>query len=302
MASYDLHSHTVFSPDARKTPEELVALAAARGCRLLSITDHNHLGSQPRACAAAERLGLPYLTGVELDLHDPESGRFYHFLVYGFNPQDAGLTALADRQRGAYAQWFGEIVEGFALAGEPLDVAPVEAGLATRYAGNPAPALNQWWAEEYLVRSGKLAGRQAFASLLKRARALRPLTPAGAFFAGVEEAFRTVHAAGGVVLLAHVGRYFPGAVEPQIALIRSLLARGMDGFELYHPSNLAEPGFEELEAAAQALDCLLSAGSDTHHTLWSDEPDQPRFGRMTVPEWVRERLPRSGAGGAPSTN
>jgi|GEM_PF-1571310 len=294
MAPYsvDLHSHTVFSPDARKTPEELVGIAAARGCRLLSITDHNHPGAQCRARAEATRLGLPYLTGMELDLRDPETGRFYHFLLFGFDPEDAALVALARKQRAAYTQWFEELAEGFSACGYPLDIGGLEAGLRERYAGNPAPELNQWWAEEWLVRHGEIADRRAFVKRLREARAARPLTPARVFFSEVDEVIRMIHAAGGVILLAHVGRYFPGEAGAQIALIRSLLARGMDGFELYHPSNLAEPDFPALEAAArEELDCLLSAGSDTHHAVWSDQPDQPLFGRMEVPPWVQERLP-----------
>ncbi|WP_046242056.1 PHP domain-containing protein, partial [Delftia tsuruhatensis] len=48
----DLHSHSVVS-DGTLTPEQLAERAAARGVQLWALTDHDEVGGQHRAAAAA---------------------------------------------------------------------------------------------------------------------------------------------------------------------------------------------------------------------------------------------------------
>ena len=60
----DLHCHSVVS-DGTLTPEDLAARAAANGVELWALTDHDEIGGQHRALAAAKAQGLRYLTGTE---------------------------------------------------------------------------------------------------------------------------------------------------------------------------------------------------------------------------------------------
>jgi predicted metal-dependent phosphoesterase TrpH len=108
-------------------------------------------------------------------------------------------------------------------------------------------------------------------------------------FAQLQTVLDTVHAAGGVLLIAHVGKYFPDQRDPQLALIEEVLAAGVDGFELYHPVNCAQPHFDELIACARGLDCALSGGSDCHH---AGTKIGKAIGSCTAPDWVLERLDR----------
>ncbi len=59
----DLHCHSVIS-DGTLTPEALAARAKANGVTLWSLTDHDEVGGQARAIAAAKAEGLSYLTGT----------------------------------------------------------------------------------------------------------------------------------------------------------------------------------------------------------------------------------------------
>ncbi len=103
------------------------------------------------------------------------------------------------------------------------------------------------------------------------------------------EAVRSaVHGAGGVLLLAHVAQVLRGQPEAQIALVEAALADGADGFELWHPHNLAEPHFERLEATAQRLGCLVSGGSDCHDAL--SATGSKALGSVPVPESAMDAI------------
>ena len=61
----DLHCHSVVS-DGTLTPEDLAARAKANGVELWALTDHDEIGGQHRAAAAARAQGMAYLTGTEI--------------------------------------------------------------------------------------------------------------------------------------------------------------------------------------------------------------------------------------------
>jgi predicted metal-dependent phosphoesterase TrpH len=117
-------------------------------------------------------------------------------------------------------------------------------------------------------------------------------------FASLEESRDAVHAAGGVLLLAHVGGCSP-TLEGQLGLIRAMLDAGLDGFELYHPANTRYGHFPELEAEARRLGCAVSGGSDAH----ADPANaQSSLGRLPVPDWVVETIDAAIAGRRRKTN
>ena len=88
-------------------------------------------------------------------------------------------------------------------------------------------------------------------------------------------------------LLAHVAEYHPGDGEKQIALIHELLDEGLDGFELYHPSNAAEPHFDRLVREAERTGCAISGGSDCHNAI---EGGAKGIGCSQVPDRVVETI------------
>ena len=53
----DLHCHSVVS-DGTLTPEALAQRAKANGVELWALTDHDEVGGQQRAQAAAQALGM----------------------------------------------------------------------------------------------------------------------------------------------------------------------------------------------------------------------------------------------------
>ncbi|HSW19888.1 MAG TPA: PHP domain-containing protein, partial [Ramlibacter sp.] len=81
----DLHCHSVVS-DGTLTPEELAARAAGNGVELWALTDHDEVGGQARARAAAHAHGMKYLTGTEISV--TFAGKTVHIVGLGFDADD----------------------------------------------------------------------------------------------------------------------------------------------------------------------------------------------------------------------
>ena len=83
----DLHCHSLIS-DGTLSPEALAQRARSNGVELWALTDHDEVGGQHRAMAAARAVGLPYLTGTEISV--TFAGKTVHIVGLGFDP-DADL-------------------------------------------------------------------------------------------------------------------------------------------------------------------------------------------------------------------
>ena len=284
----ELHCHSLFSVDGRGTPEDLVDAAADRGITALALTDHNSLGGVSRARAQADRRGIRFLSGVELDAY--WNDRSYHFLAIGFDPEDAALTELADRNFSVYGHSFGLYLEQFPAIGHPDLQAVLREALPDRYPTHPGPVLNQWFARDVLLEQGLLADGEAYTGLIREARS-RVVEQRGADvfrrFTDLDEALSVVHGAGGILVLAHVANYLQGDAEAQLALVRDGIRFGLDGFELYHPINRAEPHFDRLATLAEEVGCAPTGGSDCHD---ASQTDKNPIGCADVPDSLLDRI------------
>lgn len=285
----EMHCHTVFSPDANRTPEELVEAAAAQGVGVFSITDHNHLGAQERAARHAARFDMRYVPGVEIDAVVP-GGINCHFVCFDFDARHAGLQAVIAQTSSTYSKRFLEIHPHLAEFGCSLDLEEMQERLPERYPTNSEAEVNTWFARELLIEQKKVFDNDAYAQMLRQIQQKLRETNALADFPRVQfDAMRdAVHAAGGKVLLAHVSRYHRGDMDQQLSLIEELLENGMDGFELYHPDNNQEPEAHRLEEMARRTDCLLSGGSDCHDALNANR--NQHFAKTKAKDWFWERL------------
>ncbi|HZY16053.1 MAG TPA: PHP domain-containing protein, partial [Ramlibacter sp.] len=93
----DLHCHSVVS-DGTLTPEALAARAAGNGVELWALTDHDEVGGQQRAVAAAHANGMRYLTGAEISV--TFANETVHIVGLGFDPEDAALQRGLRATRG----------------------------------------------------------------------------------------------------------------------------------------------------------------------------------------------------------
>ena len=79
----DLHMHTCYS-DGELTPEEIIDLRMGEGYELLAITDHDGDEGSRVGADYADKAGISYISGIELDSVD-KLGKDIHILGYGFD-------------------------------------------------------------------------------------------------------------------------------------------------------------------------------------------------------------------------
>ena len=110
----DLHCHSVVS-DGTLTPEALAARAHANGVQLWSLTDHDEIGGQHRAAAAARAQGMAYLTGTEISV--TFAGATVHIVGLGFDPDETALMQGLAATRGGRQERAREMAAQLAQAG-----------------------------------------------------------------------------------------------------------------------------------------------------------------------------------------
>ena len=63
----DLHMHSYYSDDGEFQPEELVQKCKEEGIRYMAIADHNCVRAVEKGRKAAQKEGIHFISGVEID-------------------------------------------------------------------------------------------------------------------------------------------------------------------------------------------------------------------------------------------
>jgi 3',5'-nucleoside bisphosphate phosphatase len=246
----DLHCHSVVS-DGTLTPEALAARAKANGVALWALTDHDEIGGQRRARAAAREQGLAYLTGVEISV--TFANVTVHIVGLGFDPDDTALVQGLSATRGGREARAREMAEGLAKAG----IHGAYEG-ALQYVGNPELISRTHFAR-HLVESGVCSDTQeVFRRFLIEGRP--GYVPHR--WATLGDAVRWITGAGGTAVIAHPGRYKFTANE-EYALFTEFIAHGGRGVEVITGSHTAADFLKYADMAIE-FDLLASRGSDFH--------------------------------------
>jgi len=250
LLNADLHCHSVVS-DGTLTPEQLAARAHANGVQLWALTDHDEIGGQQRAAAAARALGLPYLTGVEISV--TFIGTTVHIVGLGFDASDTALAqglAATRGGRGARAQ---EMAAQLAAAG----IAGAYEG-ALRYVGNPELISRTHFARYLVEISACQDTNEVFRRFLTEGKP--GFVPHR--WAALGDAVRWIRNAGGLAVIAHPARYRFSPNE-EYALFSEFQQHGGQGVEVVTGSHsVAE--YATYAAMAQEFGLAASRGSDFH--------------------------------------
>ncbi len=250
----DLHSHTRHS-DGDRSPDQLLAEAAAAGVRVLSVTDHDTVSGIAECQAAAARNGVRLIPGIELscELH----GREVHILGHFLDPLSPALGKLAQGMLGERRERMERMVKRAQEHGlADVNMERVVAVSGGENLGRPHLA-------RVLVDCGHAASiKDAFEKFLKTNGPLwvdrRRLS--------IPEALEMVHGAGGTASVAH-----PGANGISRQELRVMAEAGLDAVEAYHPEHPPNQA-EAFERWAAELKMLVTAGSDYHGP--SVQPDR----------------------------
>lgn len=259
----DLHCHSVVS-DGTLTPEELAARAAANGVQLWSLTDHDEIGGQARARAAALAHGMRYITGVEISV--TFLGKTVHIVGLGFDADDPGMVNGLLRTRGGRGARAKDMSEQLARVG----IRGAYEGALT-HAGNPELISRTHFAR-YLVESGVCRDTsEVFRKYLTEGK------PGFVEhrWATLSDAIGWITQAGGMAVVAHPARYRFTPNE-EYALFTEFKGHGGRGVEVVTGSHsVAE--YATYADTAREFDLAASRGSDFH------SPDESHVDLGTLP-------------------
>ncbi|MEP6740087.1 MAG: 3',5'-nucleoside bisphosphate phosphatase [Caldimonas sp.] len=246
----DLHCHSSVS-DGTLEPEALAARAKANGVELWALTDHDEVGGQQRALAAAHAAGLPYLTGTEISV--TFAGVTVHIVGLGFDADDEALkNGLAATRNGREAR-AQEMSSELAKVG-------IEGAFegALLYVGNP-DLISRTHFARHLVESGVCTDtHDVFRRFLVEGKP--GFVPHR--WATLRNAVTWISDAGGMAVIAHPARYKFSATE-EYALFTEFKALGGRGVEVVTGSHTAAEA-TRYAGSAREFDLLASRGSDFH--------------------------------------
>ena len=241
----ELHCHSTAS-DGTYPPAQVVEMAAARGVRVLALTDHDTTAGIVAAADVAARHGMTLIPGVELTC-SVERGEV-HLLGYFVSVSDADFQEkLAQFRTGRDVR--GEaIVAKLHGLGIPVQWERVKALAGDGAVGRPHVA-------RAIIEVGAATSvDDAFNRYLGRGRPAhverQRLTPV--------EAVRLVRAAGGVPVLAH-----PLSVANLETTLAEMIPAGLLGIEAYYGAyKIEERG--ALADIAAFHNLITTVGSDFH--------------------------------------
>ena len=246
----DLHCHSVVS-DGTLTPEALAERAKANGVELWALTDHDEVGGQHRAAAAAKAQGMKYLTGTEISV--TFIGHTIHIVGLGFDPDNAELVQGLRQTRGGRTERAREMSDGLAKVG----IKGAFDG-ALKFVGNPELISRTHFAR-FLVESGVCKEtNEVFRKFLTEGK---PGFVAHKW-ATLKDAVTWITGANGMAIIAHPARYKFSPNE-EYALFTEFKNHGGQGVEVVTGSHTVAE-YQIYAETAREFDLAASRGSDFH--------------------------------------
>jgi len=272
----DLHTHTTHS-DGSASPSELIELAGAQRARAVAITDHDTTAAVDAARAAADRVGLEFVSGIEISAE--YSPGTMHILGYCIDHESNSLATRLDELKLARETRNPQIASLLQSLG--LDVSYDEVAML---AGNKVIGRPHF--ARVMIEKGYVASiQEAFDRFLKKGAAAyvekARLSPA--------ESIALIHQAGGVAVLAHPYQLRLGSYQEADELIGELAGIGLDGVEaVYSRHSLEErAGYSEIAAR---YNLLVTGGSDYHGSYKPDISIVTGLGDLEVPYELLEAV------------
>ena len=253
----DLHSHSTAS-DGTLDAATMAARAKANGVELWALTDHDELAGLPAARAAAERVGLPFVDGVEISV--TFAGTTVHIVGLGIDPANEVLAAGIADVRAGREDRARQMGDGLAQVG----IQGAYEG-AMKFAPNPN-LVSRTHFGRFLVASGIVPDMH---TVFRRYLTEGKPGYVDHRWARLGDAVRWIRAAGGVAVIAHPGRYKFTPTE-EYALFSEFQAHGGEGVEVVTGSHHAGDIAKYTEMALE-FGLLASRGSDFH------DPEESRL-------------------------
>lgn len=270
MAHMDMHVHSVVSPDGEISPHGLAELCRQEGVTLAALTDHNAVSGVPEFSWRGAQLGVRVIPGIELDCM--LDGLQLHILGYGIDIANEAIQMIEKSARKTLQAVSEQQMDAVMRQGILFDRSTV---LEKARDG----VITAEMIAEAALREPKNKVHPLIRPLLPGgARADRPLVnfywdvcaPGKAAYIPIpyitaEQAIQTIHAAGGIAVLAHPMVNIGMQTEP----LKQLIAFSLDGIEVFSSYHSSQAAAFYLDLAEEHR-LLMTGGSDFHG---STKPD-----------------------------
>jgi predicted metal-dependent phosphoesterase TrpH len=284
----DLHIHSNCS-DGKFTVQEIVKEAKIRNIGLMSITDHDSIGSQEIAIDLAKKEGIRYVSGVELNVtfshpryHEGKSISL-DFLGYQYDINNNELRNKLDQMAEYREERAAKILDNINTEFEKEGIEKLTENDFREIQASVDGVLGRPHIADYLVRKGIVNTRQeAFDKYLVKYDVPKyPLY--------IEEASKLVRNAKGRIVLAHPNDphgtslvTLTNSLSEQTKIIEESVLRYIDGVECWHSRNDAQTTNHYI-SFAKKHGLIMTGGSDCHQ--------KPiLMGTVKIPEYVAEQF------------
>ncbi|MDR3139785.1 MAG: PHP domain-containing protein [Treponema sp.] len=276
----DLHTHSTAS-DGSLTPSLLIEEAANRGLSAIALTDHDTINGLGEAKEEADKRGIRFIPGVELEIQQTGAappGEF-HLLGLGLTrPSRDFLEAIAELSRLREERNLKILDRMHELS------------------------INATYADIKALSGGHSVGRPHFAALLVNLRIVKNREQAFSYYlskgkplyepkAGLEfsRAVEIIKNSGGIPILAHpMSLYVAWGRLPQ--LVENLKNQGLEGIEAWHPTAKIR-SCRRLEELGKSLGLFITAGSDFHGEARPDRKLGFTAGGREIEDAILEAIP-----------
>jgi len=285
----DLHIHSKTCSDGNLSVEEIIQEAKARNIELMSITDHDSIGCQKQAKASAQKNGIHYISGVELNItfshpnFNNGKSASLDLLGYRFDVNNKDLTRKLEEIAKYREKRAAKILEKLNTEFQNEGLQKFTKNDLLQIQSSADGALGRPHIADYLVTKNIVQNRQeAFDKYLVKCNVPKyPLS--------LKEASRLLRNAGGIVILAHPNDPYgtsltklTKSLQEQTAIIEDSMLDYLDGVECWHSRNTAETTSHYVNFAKKH-GLKMTGGSDCHQ--------KPIImGTVKVPDYVAQRF------------
>jgi predicted metal-dependent phosphoesterase TrpH len=284
----DLHIHSQNS-DGTFTVEEIFKEAKRRNIAFMSITDHDSIGCQETALKLAEKAGIRYVSGVELNVtfshptYNKGKPVSLDFLGYQFDAKNKALTDKLHQMAEYREERAAKILHNLNLEFKKEGIEQLTKGDFEEIQASVDGTLGRPHIADYLVKKGIVRNRQeAFDKYLVQCNVPKyPLY--------LEEASKLVHNAGGKIVLAHPNdphgtslAKLTESLPEQTAIIEESMLRYIDGVECWHSRNDTKTTGHYVKFAKER-GLLTTGGSDCHQ-------NPVIMGTVKIPDYVADQF------------
>ncbi len=285
----DLHIHSKTCSDGNLSVEEIIEEAKTLNVGLMSITDHDSIGCQKQAMTLAQKNGIRYICGVELNI------TFSHpnfcngkpasldMLGYNFDINNRTLQKKLEQISRYREERATKILEKLNTEFEKEGLEKLTKNDLTEIQRSADGVLGRPHIADYLVRKGIVCDRkEAFNKYLVKCDVPK-------FPLYLEEASSLLRNAGGIAVLAHPNDPYgtslaklTDSLQEQTSIIEDSMLSYIDGIECWHSRNNAETTNHYVNFSKKH-NLIMTGGSDCHQK-------PVIMGTVQVPDFVAQQF------------